>query len=108
MWGWKRRLLARVAPKLDATSVLRARARLRAAAKAKVTAEKVAARKRKQEVDAEYAKVRKKTVHRRELGSVSDLLTNVLASISFVMTLSHSLCTPPGPIIQSTIQVIPA
>ena len=77
VWGWKRPLLARVAPKLDATSVLRARARLRAAAKAKVTAEKVAARKRKQEFDAEYAKVRKKTVHRRELGSVSDLLTNV-------------------------------
>jgi hypothetical protein len=77
VWGWKNPLVVRAALRINKTSVLKARARLAATAKAKAEAQTAAVRKRKQEFDAEYADVRKCTLNRRQMGSVSDLLNQV-------------------------------
>lgn len=76
VWGWDRPLVSSAASKLkiNREMLARARQRLAAAARATAKAQITAKGKRDEEFNAMYKKVRKCTLKRREMGSISDLL----------------------------------
>jgi hypothetical protein len=74
VWGWARPLRTSATGALNTESVQRARQRLAAAAKLKARVQATAAAKRKHEFDAVHGTVRKCTLNRKSMGSVSDFV----------------------------------